>query len=56
VEQLGGGLRRFAIIGGFVVFLALLNFSLKFYTLKQKLEKQRLLQDLDNVELSMQCF
>lgn len=37
VEQLGGGLRRVAIIIGAIIFLALLNFSINFYTLKQKL-------------------
>jgi len=41
VEQLGGGIRRVAIVLGLIVFLALLNFSLKFYTLKQKVEKIR---------------
>ncbi len=39
VEQLGGGLRHTAIIAGFIIFLALLNFSIKYYTLKQKVEK-----------------
>lgn len=39
VEQLGGGLRHVAIIIGVIIFLALLNFSIKFYTLKQKVEK-----------------
>jgi len=39
VEQLGGGIRHVAIIIGVIIFLALLNFSIKYYTLKQKVEK-----------------
>ena len=39
VEQLGGGLRHAAIAIGLIIFLALLNFSIKYYTLKQKVEK-----------------
>jgi len=52
VEQLGGGLRRFAVIGGFVIFLGLLNFSFKYYTLKQKLDKIR----DDGAELVLQAL
>ncbi|MFH1875120.1 MAG: pilus assembly protein PilM [Pseudomonadota bacterium] len=52
VEQLGGGLRKFAIIGGIIVFLALLNFTLKYYTLKQQLDK---IQD-NGAELVMQAI
>jgi len=41
VEQLGGGIRHVAIAICLIVFLALLNFSMKYYTLKQKVEKIR---------------
>lgn len=39
VEELGGGLRRVFIIVGIIIFLALVHFSIKYYTLKQKLDK-----------------
>lgn len=41
VEQLGGGIRKIGVVIGLVIFLALLNFSLKYYTLKTKVESIR---------------
>ncbi len=41
VEQLGGGLRRAGIALAVIVFLALLNFTVKYYTLKNRVEMIR---------------
>lgn len=41
VEQLGGGLRRAGIALVVIIFLALLNFTVKYYTLKNRVEMIR---------------
>lgn len=41
VEQLGGSLRRVAVVVGLVVLLALVNFSVKYYSVKRQIDKMR---------------
>lgn len=41
VEEFGGSVRRVAIIVGIVIFLALINFSAKYYSVKRQIEKMR---------------
>lgn len=39
VEQLGGGIKKIVVVLGIIVFLALVHFSFKYYSLKQKVDK-----------------
>lgn len=41
VEELGGSVRRIGIILGIVVFLALINFTAKYYSVKRQIDKMR---------------
>lgn len=41
VEQFGGSLRRVGIVLGLVVFLALINFSAKYYSVKRQIDSMR---------------
>lgn len=41
VEQLGGSVRHVGIVIGLVIFLALINFTAKYYSIKQQIDKMR---------------
>ncbi len=41
VEQLGGSLRKVAIVIGLVIFLALVNFTAKYYSVKKRIDKMQ---------------
>jgi len=41
VEQLGGSLRRVGIVVGLIIFLALVNFTAKYYSVKRQVDKLR---------------
>lgn len=41
VEQLGGSVRHAGIVLGLVVFLALINFTAKYYSVKRQIDKMR---------------
>lgn len=39
VEQLGGNVRKIAIIAGLIIFLGLVNFTAKYYSVKKQVDK-----------------
>ena len=41
VEQFGGSLRKVGIVLGLIVFLALINFSTKYYSVRKQIDKMR---------------